>query len=154
MNAARACFHPPSPRNYLLPPMGETPDPSPSTDDARTSRRISPTAATADSPSQNKNDAPRARPFNLSAAVGWGVATIFALATMWFAQKQASARLEITALESIVELEQAASQALRNELEAERLLTVRQAEEFKKLEATAATLRTALASERNQANPP
>ena len=134
--------------------MGETPDPSPSTDDARTSRRISPTAATADSPSQNKNDAPRARPFNLSAAVGWGVATIFALATMWFAQQQASARLEITALESIVELEQAASQALRNELEAERLLTVRQAEEFKKLEATAATLRTALASERNQANPP
>ncbi len=131
--------------------MGESPDPSSSANEAQTPRRISRAAPKAEASPRNPGDTTQTLPFQLPAALGWGVAAIFALVALWLSQRQASSRLEIAALESSVELERTTVRALGNELEAERLLTVRQAEEFKKLEAAAATLRHAPAGERGPA---
>lgn len=70
---------------------------------------------------------------------------------LWLAQKHASARLEVTALKGEVELERINARAMKNDLDAERLLTVRQSEDFKKLEIAAAALRTKVDNNPSQA---
>lgn len=64
----------------------------------------------------------------------WATAAVFTLLSAWLAIKLWSCGHELTALRTSSEVEHAASRVLRNELDAERLISARLAQDFRRLE--------------------
>ena len=66
--------------------------------------------------------------------VAWATAAVFTMLSAWLAIKLWSCGHELNALRATSELEHAASRMLRNELDAERLISAHLAEDIRKLE--------------------
>lgn len=69
----------------------------------------------------------------------WATAAVFTMLSAWLAIKLWSCGHELNALRASSELEHASSRMLRNELEAERLISAHLAEDIRKLEETLKT---------------
>jgi len=82
--------------------------------------------------------------------LGWAAAAVFAIAALWAGQRYSVNRNELAATQTMAEMEKAAAQTIRNQLEAERLIAIRQTDEFKRAQAEVGTLKQNLATERIQ----
>ncbi|HRE81987.1 MAG TPA: anti-sigma factor [Opitutaceae bacterium] len=82
--------------------------------------------------------------------IGWGVAAGFAFLAFWTAQRSTLVQQSLTALQTTAELERAQLKTLQNQLEAERLISVRQNLDLRQALADASGLRTELTQARTQ----
>jgi len=90
-------------------------------------------------------------PFHALLWAGWGLAASFALVAAWFVQRSFSTHLELDNAQNTIAFEQAGAKSLQNQLEAERLIASRQANDLKTFLAELNEARQALASERSRA---
>jgi len=89
-------------------------------------------------------------PFHPLHWAGWGLAASFALVAAWYGQRSFSTQRELLNARNTIAFEQAGAKSLQNELEAERLIASKQANNLKTYLAELNDTRQALASERSR----
>jgi len=90
----------------------------------------------------------RVIPFRPLLWAGWGLAASFALVAAWYGQRSFSTHRELLNARNAIAFEQAGAKSLQNQLEAERLIASKQANDLKTYLAELDKNRQALISER------